>query len=73
VDQELTDKECLNYGHTYIVITNDSKYLKYVKRSLNSDCISLSSHNTHYQDWDLHLQKVVKLYEVRGLIRKTDI
>ena len=73
VCKELQDKKMINFGQTYVIILPDERYLKYVKRSKEDKCVTLSSHNPHYEDWSIPIDSIKYLYEVKGLVRKTGL
>lgn len=70
--KELEDMAVIPYGHVFYIITNDQKMLKYVRRSAKKETIILRSENKDYDDIDLPMSKVIKLYRVKGTLRDED-
>lgn len=71
--KELKDKRLINFGQTYVIITNEDRYLKNIKKADKPEMIVLSSYNDYYQDWSIPIDSITSLYEVKGLVRKTSL
>jgi phage repressor protein C with HTH and peptisase S24 domain len=68
--KEIQDKEVIPFGHIFLIITQDLRMVKYIKKSTKGeDFIRLSSHNsTQYEDFDIHRDKVLKLFIVKKIL-----
>ena len=71
--KEITNHELLNYGHVYVVVTEESRLMKYLRRADDNNFLRLCSENKHYEDILLEKKDIIKLYQVQGFFRKTGI
>ncbi len=78
----VTDKQDIDYGHTYLVITRSDRLLKMLYQSgKGDDFIRLCSYNTAtradgerlYPDRDMHTDNIVWIYKVVGSLQRDQI
>ena len=62
--------EIIQYGQAFLIITNDGqKLLKYVRRGSTKAEVVLRSENPKYDDIDVKLEFIIRLFRVHGPIR----
>lgn len=63
----LPNKKYIDFGQIYLVVLDGYRLLKYIHRHPTDDTkIILSSHNKHYEDWDVEKADVLNLFIVKG-------
>lgn len=66
-----TDFDYIVFGFAYVVILmNGDVYVKYIKKGKDDNHLSLESENEFYEPKEIHLSKVKKVYQVKGVITK---
>ena len=68
--REIFDYQFVNYGQVYVVITEEHRLLKYVYKGKNEEHLILRSENQHFEEIEVHKNKIIKLLQVQGFFRK---
>lgn len=68
----VSDKENILWGQIYVVVMENRRVVKYVRRHENPDKIILKSANPAYDDIDIFLNEVYALYVVERIINIQD-
>jgi phage repressor protein C with HTH and peptisase S24 domain len=68
--KQIVDISVIEYGQVFIVITEEQRMVKYVRRhpTRPDDMVLLRSHNNHYDDIDLLKEKIINLLLVKGYL-----
>ena len=68
--KQIVDISVIEYGQVFIVITEEQRMVKYVRRhpTKPDDMVLLRSHNNHYDDIDLPKEKITNLLLVKGYL-----
>jgi phage repressor protein C with HTH and peptisase S24 domain len=68
--KQIIDISVIEFGQVFIVITQEQRMVKYVKRhpTRPDDMVLLRSHNNHYDDIDLLKEKITNLLLVKGYL-----
>lgn len=68
--KEITDLEVIPYGHIFLIITEDLRTIKYIRKSTQSeDYLLLIPHNQiDFDSFEVHRSKIKKLYIVKKII-----
>ena len=56
------------WGSTYVVITDDYRMLKVIRRHANPDMVILHSYNPQFDDMELYRRDIVALYIVESVM-----
>jgi transcriptional regulator with XRE-family HTH domain len=73
VCKEIGDKSMFVYGEAYLVITKEYRLVKYVKKSKYNNKLLLVSENDLFEDIDVNVDDILKLFLVKGKIRRNTI
>jgi phage repressor protein C with HTH and peptisase S24 domain len=66
-----TEFDYIIFGFAYLVILqNGDVYVKYIKKGIDKDHIILESENEFYEPKEIHLSKVKKVFQIKGVITK---
>tara|TARA_R110002126_G_scaffold289552_4_gene444721 strand:+ start:619 stop:1242 length:624 start_codon:yes stop_codon:yes gene_type:complete len=68
--KELIDNSVIFYGSVYVVITEDYRFVKVVKRHPEESKVILHSYNSEYDDIDLPKKKIIKMFTVQEVLKK---
>ena len=71
--KKVDHKEFIEYGHIYLIVTNDRRMIKQIRRSENKDCLMLVSENPDYDTFDIKKELIQYLYLVKGWANKNEI
>jgi len=79
--KRIRDLDVIHYGEVHLIITNEQRLLKRVKKSTEKNCILLVSDNyeaqkenrLRYEPFDLAKSKIKHLYIVKGSIKRNQI
>lgn len=64
---QLHNKKYIDFGQIYLVVLNNMRVLKYIRRHPTDDTkITLSSHNKEHDDWDVEKIDIINLFQVKG-------
>jgi phage repressor protein C with HTH and peptisase S24 domain len=68
--KQIFDISVIEYGQVFVVITEEQRMVKYVRRHLTNpdEMFVLKSHNNHYDDIDLPKDKITNLLLVKGYL-----
>lgn len=67
--KEVKNKAVILYGEIYLVITEDYRTVKYIRKHSNeSDKVLLCSENPSFDDVEIPLDSILRLFKVRGQI-----
>jgi phage repressor protein C with HTH and peptisase S24 domain len=66
----INDQSFFNFGEIYLIITNEQRMVKFIKRTKKGQCVLLNSQNEDYDDITLPVEKIIKLYMVKGIIKR---
>ena len=68
--KEITDLDVIPYGHIFLIITDDLRTLKYIRKSeQGNDFVKLIPHNQiDFDAFDIHRSKIKKLYIVKKIL-----
>jgi len=68
--KQIVDISVIEYGQVFVVITEEQRMVKYVRRHLTNpdEMFVLKSHNNHYDDIDLPKDKITNLLLVKGYL-----
>lgn len=66
-----TEFDYIVFGFAYVVILqNGDVYVKYIKKGIDNNHLILESENEFYEPKEIHISKVKKVYQVKGVITK---
>lgn len=68
--KELIDTSVIFYGAVYVVITEEYRFVKVVRKHLNENNVILHSYNSSYDDIDLPKSKILKMFTVQEILKK---
>lgn len=71
--KRLKDFEVIAYNEAYLIVTDEQRLLKYIRKSKKENMWTLHSEHSDYEDFDIHIKKVRFLYIVKGKITKNII
>ncbi len=67
--KEVKNKAVILYGEIYLVITDDYRTVKYIRKHPGDPAkILLCSENPAFDDVEIPLDSIIKLFKVRGQI-----
>lgn len=67
--KEVKNKAVILYGEIYLVITEDYRTVKYIRKHKGEkDKVLLCSENPSFDDVEIHLDSIIRLFKVRGQI-----
>lgn len=70
--REISNPDCIFWGHIYVVVTDDYRMVKYVKPHLTDPTkLVLKSDNPFYDDMVIPRESVRKLYVVESVLNLT--
>ncbi|PWJ34098.1 XRE family transcriptional regulator [Sediminitomix flava] len=68
--KKLSDTGFIDYGEMYLVVTNEQRLLKYIRKAEDDTCFRLVSENEHYDDIEVQKDQVLGVYAVKGRIER---
>lgn len=69
VIREIESWDYFNYGQMYLILTPEYRMLKYIRKHPKSkDMIVLKSENSNYDDIELKMSEIVKLFIVENIL-----
>lgn len=71
--KEIKEKEVLEYGQPYVLITDENRFLKYVRKAEHKAKWLLKSENPKYDDFEIDKNIVRRVFLVRGIVRSENI
>lgn len=66
--REVSDMSCLFWGQIYVVVLDDFRVVKHVRRNDDASLVTLHSANALYDDMVVPLKKIRKLYLVEAIL-----
>jgi repressor LexA len=70
--KKITDKEVIFYGETYLVITKEMRTIKCIRKHKQKEYLILSSANSEFDPVEIHRDKIIHLFLVKGKIAITN-
>ncbi len=64
----VTDVSCIFWGQIYVVVLDDFRVVKYVRRHPDPSMVILHSENPLYDDMEIERSKIRKLYIVESIL-----
>lgn len=64
----VTDASCIFWGQIYVVVLDDFRVVKYVRRHPDPSWVILRSENPLYDDMEIERSKIRKLYIVESIL-----
>lgn len=71
--REIELRDFFNYGEIYLIITKEQRLIKYIKRHDDKTYLRLESENKEFDTIDLPIKSILKLYLVKGTIKRNQI
>jgi phage repressor protein C with HTH and peptisase S24 domain len=71
--KQIHDKSIVLYGEAYLIITQELRVLKIIKKHEDPSKVILRSANDNYDDVDLERDKILNLYLVKGKVKRNAI
>lgn len=68
--KEIQERSFFNYGEVYLVVTDEQRMVKRLRKAKEEGYITLSSHNEDYDDIEIPVNKILKLFIVKGIIKR---
>ncbi len=68
--KEVKDTSVIFYGCVYVIITEDYRLVKVVRRHQDESKVILHSYNNAYDDIDLPKNKIIKMFAVQEVLKK---
>lgn len=68
--KQIKDFDFFNYGETYVVITDEQRLVKFLRKNTQKGFVTLASHNKDYDDIDMPIGKIRNLYLVKGILKR---
>lgn len=56
------------WGHVYVVVTDDYRMVKRIRKNSNTGCVTLHSENPQYDDIDMPLDEIREIFIVEAVI-----
>lgn len=71
--KEISDRNIFAFGDDHLIITNEHRFIKTLRKGTLRGEIILRSYNKEYDDIDIKIDDIKKLYLIKGIIKKTQI
>lgn len=71
--KRLTDLDVLPLGETYLIVTNEHRMVKILRKGSEKDRFLLISRNPEHEPFEIHKSKIIQIYLVKGTIKKKAI
>lgn len=71
--KRLHDLEVVPLGEIYLIITDEQRLIKYIRKADTRDHYLLVSENPKFDPFEIHRSKIRQLYLVKGRIEKNQI
>lgn len=66
--RRITDPSCIFWGQIYVVVLDDFRVVKHVRRHADSQMVILRSDNPQYDDMEVEKSKIRALYLVESIL-----
>jgi phage repressor protein C with HTH and peptisase S24 domain len=67
----INDLEIIEYGQCFVIVTQDYRFVKFIRKSDTPENIKLVSYNTAYDDFEIPKSKILKLFLVTYVFKPT--
>jgi phage repressor protein C with HTH and peptisase S24 domain len=64
----ISDRSPISWGQIYVIVLEDYRLVKYVRRHPNPDMVILHSANPEYDDMEIRRSDIMKLYLVEAIL-----
>jgi phage repressor protein C with HTH and peptisase S24 domain len=72
--RKVEDKSIIPLGEAYLIVTREHRMLKYLDDSKKEGCLTAVSENSErYKPFSIEVDKILKLYIVKGVIKRRNI
>lgn len=71
--REVAGREFINFGEIYLIVTKEQRMIKYLKKHTDKTFVKLVSENKEFDDIELPVESILKLYLVKGTIKRNQI
>ena len=71
--KRLNDMEVVPLGEIYLIITDEQRLIKYIRKGETADHYLLVSENPKFDPFEIHRGKIRQLYLVKGRLEKNQI
>lgn len=71
--KKVNHREFIEYGHIYLIVTNDRRMIKQIRKADDKDSLLLVSENPEYDTFDIKKDLIQHLYLVKGWANKNEI
>lgn len=71
--KRIKDMDLIPYGQKFLVVTEEHRMVKYVKRHLKDDWLMLVSENPHFDRIEVPRRKILALYKVVEVLKREEI
>lgn len=71
--KEINDRHILAYGDIHLIITKEHRFVKILRRGAQKGALILRSANKEYDDIDVDIDDILRIYLIKGIIKKTQI
>jgi repressor LexA len=71
--KKVDHREFIEYGHIYLIITNDRRMIKQIRKADDKEHLMLVSENPDYDTFDIKKELIKHLYLVKGWANKNEI
>lgn len=68
--KEVKDISVIFYGCVYVIVTEDYRLVKVIKKHKDESKVILHSYNSAYDDIDLPKSKIIKMFTVQEVLKK---
>jgi phage repressor protein C with HTH and peptisase S24 domain len=67
----INDLQIIEYGQCFVIVTEDYRFVKFIRKSDTPDNIKLVSYNSAYDDFEIPKSKILKLFLVTYVFKPT--
>lgn len=71
--KKINDLDVIAMGEAYLVVTSEQRLLKYIRKGSDKEHVKLVSEHQDYDEFEIHKNKIIYLYLVKGKITKNAI
>lgn len=72
--KQINDLEVVEYGQIYLIVTDERRMVKYLRKSTQPGMVLLvSENNERFDDFEIPAAKIRRLYLVKGWVNKNEI
>ncbi|SFB72048.1 DNA-binding transcriptional regulator, XRE-family HTH domain [Flexibacter flexilis DSM 6793] len=71
VFREIQDKSIINYGDIYVIITQDYRFIKYIRKHTDKSYVILEAENREsYEPFELERDKIIHLFHIKAWFKR---